>query len=850
MFYMEKLMQDRLDNKPFSWHEALLLGLVLVLALGIRMAWLAEYSAGPEYRHPLYDPEYNAYWARGLVLNDWTVPDGVNDPEIRTTPYGRPPGYPFFLAGVYTLFGVNDWSPRLVQTVLGLANVLLLYALARGLFGPLAAILSALLMAVSWAFPYYEAQLTYPAVIVFLLLLSMRLVAAWARRPRLTTAFALGVALGLFGLFRPNGLIFFPVLLLWMFWTGHRRALLRRSLPSIQLLLAGTLIVLGPVFIRNFRVAHDFTFISSYGGLNFYVGNHPDASLVEPRLPELKELAGVENWSCFDYPAIVHGLGRKLGREQLSFSEANRWFYQKGLAFIRSHPAQFAENTAKKALLFWGPREVTNDTVPELDRTHSAVLSRLPGFAFFMTLFLAGTACFIAVWRKNKHVNLRPGGREGAVAVLLFILAYFLSVLPYFIAGRYRMPVLPFMILFGGYGLARALRWLRARRWGYAAVYVLLLATAGAASSWNAAGYEPSPGTWHLRRALAWSADGRNDRAMEEYQEALKDGVDAALVNVNMGRIRAREGDSTGAVAFYEKALEAAPDNSVAHNNLGYELYRLGRTEEALKHYRAAVAANPIPALPHINLGIAMHDAGDAYGAVDEFRKALALEPNNAGAAYNLGRTLAALDEVQGAFEAYSRAIALKPNFVEARNNLGLLLKDDAAIACFRKAVEINPAFTLAWNNLGNALFDKGDTNGAVDAYNNAVQRDPKAPFAYYNLGRVCEAQGKLEEAAAEYGKATETAPEFAPAWNNLGWLRERQGNATEAEQLYRKAIEANPRFAPARTNLGRLLCSQNHPTEAAAQFEDALKILPAKASDARKEIETLRANCATPSVP
>jgi len=74
------LMQEPKENRPFSWREALLLGLVLLLALGIRMVWLAEYSAGPEYRHPLYDPEYNAYWARGIALNEWTPPEGVNDP--------------------------------------------------------------------------------------------------------------------------------------------------------------------------------------------------------------------------------------------------------------------------------------------------------------------------------------------------------------------------------------------------------------------------------------------------------------------------------------------------------------------------------------------------------------------------------------------------------------------------------------------------------------------------------------------------------------------------------------------------------------------------------------------------
>ena len=837
-------MREPLQNKAFSWREAVLLALVLALALGVRLSWLGEYSQGPEYRHPLYDPEYNAYWARGLAADAWTPPEGVNDPEIRTTPYGRPPGYPFFLAGVYTLFGVNDWAPRLVHTVLGLVNVLLLFSLARVLFGPLAALLSALLMALCWAFPYYEAQLTYPAVVVFLLLLSMRLIASWAHRPRIAPALALGVLLGLFGLFRPNGLLFLPVLAGWMFWAAKRRGLSRRALPAVILLLVGAAATIAPVFIRNYRVTGDFVFISSYGGLNFYVGNHPDASLVEPRLPELKELAGVENWSCFDYPAIVRGLGHKLGREPLSFSEANRWFYRQGLRFIYEQPAQFLENTARKALLFWGPKEVTNDTVPELDRAHSAVLNRLPGFACALALFLAGTGCFFAVRRRDVNPGMRPGGREGAVALLLFILAYFVSVLPYFIAGRYRMPILPFMLAFGGYGLAQALQWLGKRRWGHAAAYVLVLAAAGALTSWNAAGYEASAGTWHLRRALAWSADGRDDRAMEEYRQALDNGADAALVQVNMGRILVRQGDSAGAVALYEKALEVNPGNSVAHNNLGYELYRLGRTEDAVKHYHAAIEANPVFALPRINLGMALLDAGDAGGAAGQLRTATELEPGNPGAAYNLGRALAAQGDARGAFDAYSKAVSLKPNFAEAHNNLGLLLAGDAAVKCFQRGVEINPGFTLAWNNLGNALLEKGDTAGAVKAYNGALGADPKDPFGHYNLGRVYDAQGNLDDAAAEYGRAVEANPLFALAWNNLGYVRERQGNTAEAETQYRKAIGADPAFVAPRTNLGRVLCAQSRAAEAAPELDAALNLLPAE-DPGRAEIEALRVNCA-----
>jgi hypothetical protein len=81
------------------------LWLILALAAVVRLLYFLDIRPQPDFRHPGLDAGYHDYWARGLAFNQWTPPHGQPDPLIRTQPYFRPPGYPYFLAGVYRITG-------------------------------------------------------------------------------------------------------------------------------------------------------------------------------------------------------------------------------------------------------------------------------------------------------------------------------------------------------------------------------------------------------------------------------------------------------------------------------------------------------------------------------------------------------------------------------------------------------------------------------------------------------------------------------------------------------------------------------------------------------------------------
>lgn len=770
---------------------------ILVAGILLRGAYLVEVSGTPEFSHPIYDPEYNAYWARSLATGDWTVPPGMPDPEIRTTPHGRPPGYPWFLAAVYVLFGVNDYAPRIVQMLLGLANALLLFVIGKRLFGPAAGFLSGMFMALYWVFPYFEAVLSYPSVAIFVLLLMILALMRWYEEQKPAWLAAAGGLLGTFALFRPNALLLAPLLFAWVggvLWKGG--VPWKRAAATLIVFTVSCAGVLVPAFVRNYVVARDVVFLSSYGGINLYVGNHPRASLVEPRIPELKELAGIENWSCFDYPSIVRGIAAAQGREAITFSEANRYFYRKAFDAILEDPATFLRNLGRKTLLFFGPREITNDTVMEYDKRFSRVLGPMPGFSWVLSFFGLGLFLFLLnAFRVPRGTRIRE--RNFGIVLLCIFCVYCASVILYFVAGRYRVPVIPLMLLFASYGIVALARAFREGRWRVGLAGLVVLACVAPLASRNLSGYEPSLGTWHLRRAMAFTAAGEEGKAREEYLRALEYGADSSVIYANLGRLHFDNNEIEQGIDMYKRGLDRNPDDAIIRNNLGYELYKRGRIDEAVEHLEAAVRVNPRFMLARMNLGNALADRGDTDAALEQFQEAMKLDPREPAAPYNVARMLFARGDTDGAIAHYEKVLEMAPDHVQALNNLGYCHESrgefDRAIVLYRRAVTADPAFTLAYMNLGNVLLQVQRYGEAADAYSRVLEQGPSNVPILCNLGRAYMGLGEWDRAFSCFGRAVELDAGHVASWYHMGLAYLERGETAKAVESLEKALTLAP---------------------------------------------------------
>lgn len=592
------------------------LALILAAGLLMRLTHLLEVMAQPDFAAPQFDSQYHDYWARALVTGDWTPPRGVTDPQIRSRPYFRPPGYPWFLAAVYRVFGPGYLAPRLVQTLLGLVACLQVFFLARRLAGAAGALLASAVMAVYWLFIFFESELLEVPLLVTLLLAALESAAGLTRAFTLRRAFGVGLFLGLAALVRPNALVLLPVVLAWAYRLSRRRRGAGRVLgfPRLALIsLSASAAVIAPVTARNVLVAGDWVLITSNGGVNLFVGTHPDSNGFDPGVPELAEISGLSGWDSFDYPLIAAGVERRVGRP-LSDSEVSRYFTRRALGYVRERPLRVLALLVRKAALFWGPAEISNNKVIEVFRERSPVLSLSPGFAIVLAAGLAGIAVvFVDMRALKKRGGCRRGPvrRRAAVAVLLvlFLAAYSASFLPFFSTARYRAPVIPVLIVFAGAGLGELGRALARRRPARAGLIVAVLIALRAVTGIPWVPYEVDRSLWHYRQGLLWEARGDLGQAITEFRAAtdLAPGRDEA--RLALAEAYGAAGRLDEAIAEYRRLVARAPSAAV-HNNLALTLVRAGDVEGSIRHWRAALELEPdhVTVLNNLAFALATHD--------------------------------------------------------------------------------------------------------------------------------------------------------------------------------------------------------------------------------------------------
>jgi tetratricopeptide (TPR) repeat protein len=788
-------------NKKHNW-VGLVLGCILLLGLILRISYLLEIVNSPGFSFPQIDAGYHDYWARALATGDWTVPEYfINDPEIRVNPYIRPPGYPFFLAFVYWLTDGSYLAARIVQMGLGLVNCLLAFLLGRALFGRGTGLIFAAFMSAYWVFIYFEGELLAPVLLVTLGLLLMVLLHMWWKKFTFWRAFAAGAGVGLFALVRPNILLFGPVVLGWCWWVARRRNSDRSIVLTWLGFLLGAAIVISPATIRNYIVAHDFVIITSNAGLNLYIANNEDSDGISPRIPILKKFSDRDNWTNFDYAEIVRSIELLQGRK-MKHSEVSAFFTRQAVDYIKKNPARILRLMARKAALFWGPMAVACNEELHYEKLKSPTLRYIPGFPIAISFAIVGILQLFLGRKERgeptKALTLVTQRQfEISILVLLFILTYFISYLPFVAAERYRVPIIPFLFLFGAYGLFRIGQLFAFRNLYRAAGWTVICIGLYMAASRPLVSYEPDLPRWHFSRACAYRYAKQFDKVIEECH----------------------------------KAIRLNPDFIKAYIELGNALVAQGRLDEAIEHYSAALRIRPDYAKAHNNMGVAFAVQGKLDKAIDQYDEALRIRPDSAETHTELGNVLVAQGRLDEAIDHYSVALRIRPDYAKAHNNLGLALaehgKTTEAIGHYNEALRIRPDSAEAHSNLGNALVAQGRLDEAIDHYSTALRIKPDSVEAHNNLGFALGEQGRTAEAISHYSAALRIRPDYAKALNNLGHALVRQGEIKQAIAYLREAVRIMPDSADAQHNLNMALAAQEKVDGAIGKVQEALKVDP-----------------------
>jgi tetratricopeptide (TPR) repeat protein len=674
--------------------EGLWLAVVLTVALGLRVAYLFERQAQPDFGHPEIDAAYHDDWARTLVYgearsDEWRRSD--RGQPLGDEPYLRPPGYPWFLAAVYALGGGSPTAAVVANQALGLLSVLLAFLIARRAAGGAAGLLAASVLGLHWAGIFFEGELHAPA-----LLGALELAMVWALlraggsgsgRSPLGWACLAGVLLGAGALVRPNVLAFLPVVLVWLAWTRRRRGAPWRSAVGATLL--GAVLAIAPATVRNYSVSGEFVPITANLGINLYLGNHPGADgRISSDLGELGQFK-----TCYDYPAVVARLEEQEGRE-LGLSDVSAYFGDKAWSWIGANFGEFIALTFTKARLLAGPDEIGHNKEVSLEKRGSRVLRYLP-FPFPLLIGLALCGLLLGLGSRESEDHVARGRRREALVLLgVLALVFAASLLPFFAAARYRVPIVPLVAPLVGM-LATWRGAARGRLAWTAAVGALL-----AALAWSASGPQVLGAKYHLDRAQGFFAAQDYGRCREEY------GL----------------------------ALEALPGTPGAHYGLAVLEQTLGDSRAARQQYELALRSDPRHALSNFNLGFLLRDSGDTEGALARWRIATEADPLLAQAPFQRGTLLAGLGRHREAREDLERAVLRGrggPGAAQYISTLALLLsasKDpgvrdgEHALALADEALELAPGAAPVLEARAAALAELGRFPAAARTAGEALE--------------------------------------------------------------------------------------------------------------------------------
>lgn len=603
---------------------------MLLGAAVLRAACFVYYVRNlPFHAHPFGDAEIYLDWARQIAA-------GVPTPGV----FYRAPLYPYFVA-LAIKTGAGVWPVCIAQTLLGLATLLLVYRIARRLFGPPAALIALALAALSAPLAFFESKLLSATLVVFLVTLGSYLLLLVGDRRQRWIWLPAGIVFGAATVAWAGAGIIFAFACIWA--VAGRTA----GRKGVWLGITGCLLVIGAVTVRNATVGQDFVPVSSNGGFTLYQGNSRLAAGTLAQPPEMFEfkhegrfLTAIAEQEQFEKLYAESLAGHVLRPSQISAFWAGR-----ALSWVTHNPGAFALLLGRKLVLALSDYESPSDYNLDLE-LHTVWPLRFAFVRFGLLLALAVAGLLLS--RERHYWPL--------YAVLLGTLA---ALLIFYVADRYRLPAYPALAALAGAGahkLWRAARFRKLRLWPVAVgVSLLVLSTVAftlplrrGSELLRAGAYRNLAEVWQYRSAEPAKAEAAYRTAVAIYQRNVnpasrQEKLAQAETYVLLARLYAQTDRQTLAGAAVQEA--AALNTGLALPEFGPDRLELART--------------------------ALSQA-DTTLAITRLSEALAADSSNRDAYLMLGGLLGARQQHEQTFEVFGRAVQRFPDDPALLFNLAL----------------------------------------------------------------------------------------------------------------------------------------------------------------------------------
>lgn len=585
-----------MESKRYS--QITLLIILAFVAMAVHLVTVAESNRHAPFQIPVIDAA-SYHWQAVEISQGQATPARA---------FWQPPLYPYWLATVYTCLSPDVGLARYVQGLFPVLIVVLTFLVGKRLASARIAFLAALALCFYGPLVFFSGMLLPNAMAAALDMVVLLCLLRLAETPTPMRAVACGASFGLAALAVPNVALALCIVGGWLVWWTMTTRHFREAVILGSLVGLGFLCCVAPISIRNRIVSGEWVPISTNGGINFYIGNNP-------RADETQAIRPGDDWAPLVSMPYQDGAR--------SDAEADHYFFRKAGRYLLEDPAGFLRNLGLKAVRFWNAREVSRNIDVEYFCSLSPALRPFVWHYSWLS-FPFGILGTLGIFGLITSLHKQ----RDRLLVGAFVLVYALSVILFFPASRYKLPIIAPLMIFAVMGveyLVGAFRQNRIRAWGLLGLLV------GIAVFVNWPISTPTDrvrldAELHTDVGIGLQTRGQLAEALTQYDTALAVAPTFAEALYYRGTALREMGRKNDAMESFRRCLTARQDHLKAMHDLALLLFENRHSmEEAIQLMRAVVTKRPTDQQAMINLGIMLSRTGHKEEAALWLKKAGAI---------------------------------------------------------------------------------------------------------------------------------------------------------------------------------------------------------------------------------
>lgn len=293
----------------------------------------------------------------------------------------------------------------------------------------------------------------------------------------------------------------------------------------------------------------------------------------------------------------------------------------------------------------------------------------------------------------------------------------------------------------------------------------------------------------YYNRGLAWSGKGDYDRALADYDQAIRINPKDADTYHSRGNAKYAKGNMSGAIADYDRAIGLARKSAITYEMRGKAWFVQGDDSRAIADVDQAIRLSPGDASAYVLRGMVRLKRRELDHALTDFSEAIRFSPNDDVGYSFRGYVYQLTGDFRRALTDYDQAIRIDPKDVSSYRNRGHIhfIRADftTAVDDFMRAADLGDDYAMLWRFFTRARLKQ---DGAAElGINSATLKNRNWPFPIieFYLGKL--PLEKLRAAADDSDKACEL--NFYLAEWHLA-----RGEAAAAEPLLKAAVASCPK--------------------------------------------------------